>query len=347
MSKDYYQILGVSKSASADEIKAAFRKLAHMHHPDKKGGDEAKFKEINEAYQVLGNAEKRQRYDQFGSAEPNGFGGGNYGGFSGMNINMDDLGDMFGGFGDIFGFGGGRGQKRSQRGSDLEMNFNINFMEAVFGCEKDVSYSRQAPCNNCGGSGADSSSGFDTCSTCNGRGKVTQVQRTILGSMQMESLCPNCQGEGKIPQKKCSHCHGLGQLNTKENFKVKIPAGIDDGESIRLQGKGQAGSKGSVAGDLFLRIRVKDDKRFDRRGDNIYSKQEIDIKQAILGDKIDVETVDGVVKLTIPEGTQSATVFRLKEHGVPRLHNRGRGDHFLELTVKIPKGKRALKNLSL
>jgi len=346
MSKDYYQILGVSKSASAEDVKAAFRKLAHVYHPDKKGGDETKFKEINEAYQVLGNAEKRQRYDQFGSAETNGFGGG-YGGFSGMNINMDDFGDMFGGFGDIFGFGGGRGQKRSQRGSDLEMNFNIDFMEAVFGCEKDVNYSRQAPCNNCGGSGADSFSGFNTCTACNGRGKVTQVQRTILGSMQMEGLCPNCQGEGKIPQKKCSHCHGLGQLNNKENFKVKIPAGIDDGESIRLQGKGQAGPKGSVAGDLFLRIRVKDDKRFDRRGDNIYGKQEIDIKQAILGDKIDVETVDGVVKLTIPEGTQSATVFRLKERGVPRLHNRGRGDHFLEVTVKIPKGKKALKNLSL
>jgi molecular chaperone DnaJ len=260
---------------------------------------------------------------------------------------MDDLGDMFGGFGDIFGFSQGRGQKRSHRGSDLEMNLTIDFMEAVFGCEKEINYSRLAPCSNCGGTGADNSAGFDTCSTCDGRGKVIQIQRTILGSMQMESLCPHCHGEGKIPKKKCSQCNGLGQLNIKESFKVKVPAGIDDGESIRLQGKGQAGSKGAAAGDLFLRVRVKDSKKFDRRETNIYSKQEINIRQAILGDKIEVETVDGTLKLTIPEGTQSGTVFRLKEHGVPGLHGRSRGDHFLEVIVRIPKGKKGLKNLDL
>jgi len=359
MSKDYYEILGVPKTATADEIKTAFRKKAHEYHPDKKGGDEAKFKEINEANQVLGNEQKRKQYDQFGSSFQNGQAGGGqgYGGFSGFsgNINMDDLGDIFGGMGDIFGFGGGSSRSsgnRRSRGEDLEMLLNIDFMESVFGTETEVSYRRVLICDKCNGEGGEPGAKVETCKTCGGRGRVMKVQRTILGNMQMEAVCSDCGGEGKIHSKKCSKCGGDGLVRDQVKIKVKIPAGIDNGESIRLSGHGDAGRKGGASGDLFLHIKVAPNKKFVRDGYDIRTVEEINIKQAILGDKIEVETVDGPLKLKIPAGTQSGTIFRLKDSGIPELRGHGRGDHLAEVIVNIPKSlnkkdQKLIEDLSL
>lgn len=343
MSKDYYNILGVNKDASADEIKAAFRKQAHQHHPDK-GGDEAKFKELNEAYQVLGNEQKRKQYDQFGSSFQNGQAGGAYGqgggfggfDFSGSGIDMDDL---FGGFGDIFGFGGGRSssQRENNNGSNLEFVLEIDFKEAAFGTEKEVSYERQVACSTCHGSGHKPGAKVDTCEYCGGKGKVVGIQRTILGNIQTQTVCPKCHGEGKIVSEHCNDCHGQGVKKTKESFKVKIPAGIDDGESIRISKRGNDGKKGGVSGDLFLRMRVKRHPRLVRDEYDIRSEQDINIVLASLGGSVEIETIHGPVSLKIPEATQPGTLFRLKEKGVPKLHGKGTGDHFVKINVTIPK----------
>jgi len=345
MSKDYYDILGVSKTATEEEIKKAFRKKAHQHHPDKDGGDEAKFKEINEAYQVLGNKDKRSQYDRFGSAYSNqAGGGGGYGGFEGFgngqgfNINMDDLGDLFGGFGDMFGFGGGGSsrRKRSTRGSDVQVNIEIPFMESVFGVERAIKFYKTNTCKTCSGNGAEPGSEIETCKNCHGSGVVMQVQRTILGAMQMQTPCPTCQGEGKIISKPCKTCHGTGLYKENVEMTVKIPAGISDEEMIRLTGQGEAGTKGGGAGDLYIKVSVIHDNRFQRKGDDIVSKATISFPEAALGTKIDIVTVDGLVSLKIPEGTQSGKVFILKSRGVPHLRSKGRGDHLVEVTVKTP-----------
>jgi molecular chaperone DnaJ len=350
MSKDYYAILGVSKDASADEIKTAFRKKAHQHHPDK-GGDAEKFKEINEANQVLGNSEKRKQYDQFGSAFQNGQARGgssgfqNGGGFSGFqngagNMNFDDLGDIFGGFGDIFGFGnkGGQRSNRQTRGRDLEMVVNLEFLEAAFGLEKTLVFSKNVVCDLCHGSGAEPGSKVETCQTCHGTGQVTRLQRTILGNIQTQASCETCGGEGKIYSQKCKKCGGTGVHNEQVKLKVKIPAGINEGESIRLTGQGEMGQKGSPAGDLYLHIKVQAHKKFNRQNYDINTEETITIKQAVLGDKIEIDTIHGSVKLKIPEGTQSGTIFKLKDKGVTKLHNRGIGSQFVTVTIKIPKG---------
>jgi molecular chaperone DnaJ len=348
MSKDYYNILGVAKGASADEIKTAFRKKAHQHHPDK-GGDEAKFKELNEAYQVIGNEQKRKQYDQFGSSFQNGQAGGGGGGgynpggmggfdFSGFGNGGVDMDDLFGGFGDMFGFGGGRqSAKRSQRGADLEMGINLEFLEAAFGLEKEISFTKNVSCSHCHGNGAEPGAKVETCSTCGGSGQVIGVQRTILGNIQTRMTCSTCQGEGKIYSAKCSVCHGTGINRESVKIKVKIPAGVNDGESIRLSGQGEAGQKGAPAGDLFLRIRVEKHRQFIRENYDIHTEESISVKQAVLGDKIEVETIHGPLTLKIPEGTQSGTIFKLKEKGVTELHNRGQGDHFVKIKVLIPK----------
>lgn len=339
MSKDYYDILGVSKSASADEIKTAFRKKAHEYHPDK-GGDEAKFKEINEAYQILGNADKRQQYDRFGSAAFNGQQAGGFGGFqnSGFNVDFEDLGDIFGGFGDIFGFGGNRSSsRRSTRGRDMEMSLSLDFLEAVFGMEKEISFSKNITCRHCQGSGAEPGSRVETCPTCHGSGRVSRWQRTILGNVQTQVVCDQCGGEGKLYSQKCSHCGGRGLERDTVKLKVRIPAGIDDGESIRLSGQAEAGEKGAPAGDLYLRIKVKSHRSFVRDHYDIRTEEAISVKQAILGDKIEVETVHGPVTMKIPEGTQSGTIFKLKEKGIPKLNSRGVGDHYVKVKVIIPK----------
>lgn len=358
MSKDYYDILGVSKTASAAEIKAAFRKKAHEYHPDK-GGDEAKFKEINEAYQVLGNDQKRKQYDQFGSAafsggssgfNQGGFGGFDFSGFQGGGIDMDDL---FGGFGDIFGFGGSRSSaKRQSRGRDLEMVINISFLEAAFGLEKEIIFVKNIGCKQCGGQGVEPGTPVETCSTCGGSGQVIGVQRTILGNIQTRMNCSACGGEGKIYKNKCSKCHGSGVIKDEVKLKVKVPAGINDGESIRLSGQGEAGLKGAGTGDLYLRVKVEKHKIFARQGYDIHTEEEISVKQAILGDKIEVKTIYGDLTLKIPEGTQSGTIFKLKEKGITKLHNKGVGDHYIRVIVKIPTGlnrkqKQLLEELSI
>lgn len=351
MNKDYYNILGVGKNASQEEIKKTFRKKAHQCHPDKQGGDEQKFKEINEAYQVLGDAKKRAQYDQFGSAFEHGQAGGGFSGFegfsaqsaqggSGWDINMEDLGDIFGGLGDIFGFSsrGGQGRGRARRGGDIQVLLAIEFKEAVFGAEKEINLKKNVVCDRCGGNGAEPDSKIETCKTCNGSGRIIKTQRTIFGNMRAQTTCPDCGGEGKSYSQKCSKCHGSGVIQEISGIKVKIPAGIDDGETIRLSGHGEAGERGASAGDLYLKIRVNPDIKFKRDGYNILSKAEISFAQAALGDKIEIPTVDGNVKLKIPEGAQSGKVFRLSGRGIPRLRGSGRGDHLVEIIVKTPTG---------
>jgi molecular chaperone DnaJ len=362
MSKDYYDILGVSKSASADEIKHAFRKKAHEHHPDK-GGNAEKFKELNEAYQVLSNADKRKQYDQFGSAFQHGQAGGGFngaGGFSGfqnagdMNFDFEDLGDMFGGFGDIFGFGGGRSgrSRKPARGRDLEMTVAVDFLDAAGGTEKELSFTKNTACSRCGATGAEPGAKIENCQTCGGTGYVTRVQRTILGNIQTQAVCSHCGGEGKIYSQKCAQCAGSGVHKEAVKLKVRIPAGIDNGESIRLSGQGEAGPKGAPSGDLYLRIRLNGHKKFVRDGYDVRTEETISISQAILGDKIEVATVHGPVRLKIPEGTQSGTIFKLKEKGIVKLHNRGLGDQYVKINVKIPVGldkkqKQTLSELDL
>ncbi|MEA3450181.1 MAG: molecular chaperone DnaJ [Patescibacteria group bacterium] len=342
MSKDYYKILGVDKSASQDEIKKAFRKKAHEFHPDKASGNEAKFKGVSEAYQVLGKAEKRAQYDQFGSAfDDAGGGGGGFGGFNGAggsyNINMDDLGDMFGGIGDIFGFGSRGGNSRQRRGRDLQLNLSIDFQEAVSGAEKEFSLDKKVVCDRCKGNLAEPGSKIDTCNVCKGTGRTTRVQRTILGNMQVQGVCETCQGEGKIYEKLCKKCNGRGTSVEKTKLKVRIPAGINDGETIRLSGQGEAGDKGAGAGDLYLLINVRPDSRFERDGADIRTYLEMGFTQAILGDKLEIETVHGPVKLKIPGGTQSGTTFKLRGKGMPRLQSSGNGDHYVKVQIKTPK----------
>jgi molecular chaperone DnaJ len=356
MAKDYYDILGVSKNATQDEIKKAYRKLAHQYHPDKAGGNEEKFKEINAAYQVLSKTDKRKQYDQFGSgfeqagagAGAGGFswedfsragGGGPFGGgFQQQNVEFDmgDLGDVFG---DLFGFGRrGRSQRTRQAspGNDIQTEMNIEFREAVFGAEKVIDLYKNVLCKHCSGNGAEPGTKIETCKTCGGNGQVEQVQRTILGALRSVVVCPDCRGEGKKVSKKCKQCHGEGRVKESERIKVKIPAGISEGETIRLAGKGEAGLKGMTSGDLYITLRVTPDPEFKREGDDIFSETEISFSQAALGDKISVNTLDSEVMLKIPAGTQSGKVFKLKEKGVPHLRTRGRGDHLVTVNVMTP-----------
>lgn len=361
MGKDYYKILGVDKTASEDEIKKAFRKLAHKYHPDKKDGDEEKFKEVNEAFQVVGKADKRKQYDQFGAdfAQQGGFGGGagwedfmraarGQGG-GGGNVHFDfggmDLGDLFG---DMFGFGGGRGRQRSRRGSDIQVDVQIDFRDAVFGIEKEIKLNKNNDCDVCSGSGAEPGSHMKTCEQCDGQGQVRQMQRTILGSMQSVVSCPSCQGNGKQIDKKCKHCGGDGRVRNESVYKVKIPAGIDNGGTIRLSGKGESAGNGGQAGDLYVVVHVKTDKKFEREGYDIYTELRITYPQAVLGDKIEIDTLDGKKKLVVPEGTQSHQQIRLKGLGVPQLQGSGRGSHFVKVIVGVPKkvGRKAKKLLS-
>lgn len=351
MSKEYYKVLGVEKNASQEEIKKAFRKLAHEHHPDKQSGNEAKFKEINEAYQVLGNEAKRKQYDQFGESafRGQGFGGtgmnwedfaraaqGGQGGFhsGGINIDMDDLGDLFGGLGDIFGFSS-RGGRRQSRGSDIQTELKIEFNEAIFGAEKEVSLYRATYCRKCSGNGAEPGTPIETCQTCKGSGHVMQNQRTILGNFSVRSTCGDCHGDGKKAAKKCTQCHGAGLEKETASLKITIPAGIDNGQMIKLSGQGEAVGNG-MAGDLYIKVIVKPDERFERDGDNIYTQSNITFSQAALGDKITVPTVDGEVALKIPSGTRSGQTFKLKGKGATKLHGRGRGDQFVKINLETP-----------
>jgi molecular chaperone DnaJ len=343
--RDYYEILGVSKTASADEIKRAYRKLALEHHPDRHGGDDSQFKELGEAYEVLKDEKKRAAYDQFGhaGAQGNPFAGGNpfggaggqqyTGGFEGFDFG-DILNQFMGGAGGPFG---GQHQSGPPRGRDLEVGITVDFHEAVFGATKEVSLTLDDSCEHCGGNGAEPGSLLKACATCKGKGQVTRVQQTILGAIQQTSTCPTCHGRGKLPEKPCTVCHGSGTRRRAKNFSVRVPAGVDDGATIRLTGVGAAPHGGGTKGDLYVQIRVRPDHRFTRRGREILSAATVSMPEAALGTEIPVETVDGKVTLKIPAGTQSGKVFKLSGRGVPSLGGtRARGDHLVTVTVETP-----------
>ncbi|MCF6276695.1 MAG: molecular chaperone DnaJ [Candidatus Magasanikbacteria bacterium] len=355
MSKDYYKILGVEKSATDDEVKKAFRKLAHKFHPDKKTGDEAKFKEVNEAYQVLGKPEKRQKYDQFGSNfdQQGGFGGG-AGWEDFMNASRGqsgggfqfDFGDIVG---DLFGFGGNRNRK-GKRGKDIQVDIEISFEDAVFGIEREINLTKNNNCDVCAGSGAEPGSNIKTCRECNGQGQVSRVQQTILGAIQTNAVCSSCNGVGDKAEKECKHCNGRGFEKSASSYKFKIPAGISNGETIRISGKGENLGKNATSGDLYVVVHVKSHKEFKRSGADIYSNLTVNYPQAVLGETVEVNTVDGKKKVVVPSGTQSGQQIRLRGLGAHRLNRSGRGDHFLKVIVNIPKrvsrkAKKLLKEL--
>ena len=338
--RDYYEILGISKNASADEIKKAFRKAAIQHHPDKEGGDEAKFKEINEAYEVLKDAQKRQRYDQFGHAGVGGNGGGGgspFEGFGGQGQNVHfDFGD--GGLGDIFGSFFGGGQQRGQgprRGRDVETSIELTFEEAVFGAEKTIRLTLDDECSHCKGSTVEPGYSLKTCDTCKGAGQQMRVMNTIFGAIQQAVTCPTCSGRGKVPEKVCSVCRGSGTERKKSDITLKVPAGIDDGATIRLQERGEAIGQGT-RGDLYVHIRVKPHKKFTREGTIILSEEHVGMVDAALGTEITVDTVDGPVRMKVPAGTQSGTDFKLSSHGVPHLRSESRGPHIVSIIVDTP-----------
>lgn len=343
--KDYYEVLGVSKDASADEIKKAFRRKAIEYHPDKQGGDEAKFKEINEAYEVLKDSSKRQRYDQFGHAGVggNGASGGDpfsgFGGFGGAGQEMHfDFGDM--GLGDIFNsfFGGGTGgrtRQRAQRGRDVETSVDISFEDAVFGTETDLKLELEDSCSHCKGTTVEPGHELKTCDQCKGSGQVITVARTVFGNIQQASVCPKCRGKGKVPEKACTNCGGKGTERKRQVVRLKIPAGIDDGSTIRLREHGEAVANGPK-GDLYVNVRVKPHKKFTREGDLILSEEVVSMIDAALGTELEVETVDGPIKMKIPAGTQSGTDFKLSGHGVPHLKKDTRGAHIVTIHVETP-----------
>ena len=342
--RDYYEVLGVGKDASADEIKKAYRKLAKKYHPDLNPGDKAKeaeekFKEASEAYEVLSDDSKRQRYDQFGHAgvDPNfgaggGAGGGGFGGFGGF----EDIFDLFGG-----GFGGSsrRNPNAPKKGSDIQARVDLTFEEACFGKEVEVTVRRTEKCTSCGGSGAAKGSNPVTCGTCGGTGQVRTVQNTMFGQMQNVRPCSKCGGKGKIVTNPCTACDGKGEVFKSRKIKVKIPAGIDTGQMVSVSGQGNAGKNGGPSGDLLVAVNVKKHKVFTRQGQDIMCEFPITFVEATLGAEIEVPTIDGKVSYDIPEGTQSDTVFRLKGRGVPKIHGGGaRGDQYVKVIVETPRG---------
>ena len=348
---DYYDILGVSKGASDDEIKKAYRKLAHKHHPDKSGGDEKKFKEINEAYQVLSDKTKRSQYDQFGQTFDKGQGGfsagggpasgWDFGGFQGFGGGGKGFEFEFGssGFEDIFSnfFGSQEGGRRKKRGSDIQVDIEITFEDMVRGVEREINLRKNTACDRCDATGGEPGSGIKTCPTCKGSGRVEKVSRSFFGAFSQVSVCPECHGEGKVYEKKCSKCGGDGRVKEEQKIKLKVPAGISSGQTISVQGAGEAGEKGAVPGDLYVTIHVLSHKKFVRKGDDILTNEEISFTLAALGGEIPVETMYGNLILKIPAGTQSGETFRIKGKGVPDVHGRGIGNHLIRVVVKIPK----------
>ena len=338
--RDYYEVLGVDKGADEATLKKAYRKLAKKYHPDMNPGDkeaEAKFKEATEAYSVLSDPDKRRQYDQFGHAAFEG-GGAGAGGFGGFDFG-GDLGDIFG---DIFGdlFGGGRGRRGSsgpQRGANLRAVIHISFEEAVFGCEKEIELMLKDPCPDCGGTGAKKGTSPETCSKCHGSGQVTYTQQSLFGMVRNVQTCPDCGGSGKIIKEKCPVCHGSGFTSSKKRIQVSVPAGIDDGQSIRIREKGEPGRNGGGRGDLLVEVQVARSPVFERDGMNIFSTVPMTYAQAALGGDIRIRTVDGEVVYAVKPGTQTNTRIRLKEKGVPSLRNRSvRGDHYVTLVVQVP-----------
>lgn len=338
--RDLYEVLGLQKGASDDEIKKAYRKLAKKYHPDLNPGDkeaEKKMKEVNGAYEVLSDAEKKARYDQYGFAgiDPNyagGAGGGGFGGFQDFDLG-DIFGSMFGG-----GFGGQQTRQNGPRkGENLRITLQLTFEEAVFGCEKSVSVTRNESCKDCGGTGAKKGTSPETCPVCRGSGQVQSTQRTPFGVFSSSSPCQNCKGTGKIIKEPCPSCKGEGRVRKTRTIRVKIPAGIDDGQTISLRGEGNGGAQGGPAGDLYVTVYVKEHKMFKRDGQDIILEMPISFVQAALGATLTVPTVDGKVQYDLPEGTQTGTVFRLRGSGVPSVNGRGRGDQYVKVNVEIPR----------
>ncbi|MBD3362934.1 molecular chaperone DnaJ [Candidatus Dojkabacteria bacterium] len=347
---DYYETLGVDKNATKKDIKKAYRRLVKKYHPDKNQSPEAedKFKEVQEAYEVLNDDQKRKAYDQYGHAGTQGFsgfgqsGGYNYGG------NYEDLNDIlnqfFGGFNNFGGFSGFSGspfqkqrRKAGIRGSDVEVTLNIDFLEAVFGSEKNIVYQRKIQCDKCKGTGAKEGTSKKTCDTCQGKGVVTNVKNTFIGQIRTQSICPECNGAREIIDEPCEKCNGQGIEQVKEDFKIKIPPGIPDGVVLKFREKGNAGKNGGNSGDLYINIEVSPHEIFERRGDDIYIEQEIDVMTAILGGSIEVPTVHGDIEMKIPAGTQPNKVFKLSERGGIRFKNGGKGDQYVKIVVNIPK----------
>ncbi len=353
MSKDYYKILGVDKSASQDEIKKAFRKLAHEHHPDKKTGNADKFKEANEAYSVLSDQQKRAQYDQFGSTGFNGgFGGGQgqggFGGFEGFDFSgfggfggqgqqgqgfEFDLGDIFG---SVFGGGGrGRGRNKTPRGSDIQVDIEVSFKDSIFGLDKEISLTKNDTCNHCKGNRAEPGTTLDTCSTCKGEGHVMRQQRTILGVIENAYTCDTCEGTGKIPKTKCSVCKGKGIHQQKSTIKVVIPPGIESGETLRVRGKGEA-IVGGETGDLYIRVYVKKDTHYKKQGNDIHADLSISISDAVLGGEAGFESLEGSLTVKIPAGITHGEILRIKGKGVPYSEHH-RGDLMLHIKIEIPR----------
>jgi molecular chaperone DnaJ len=342
MAKDYYKLLGIERNASEADIKKAFRKLAHEHHPDKSHGNVDKFKEINEAYQVLGNKEKKAQYDQFGSAFENGngfnqgpFQGGGFD-FSGFQnagaqgANFDfDIGDIFSSF---FG-GSAQGKSRRRRGTDIQMDIEITLKDATFGVAKDFKIRKQDVCQNCQGTGAKDGKSFNSCQQCSGSG---QISTTILGQFRTQTVCPSCQGVGQVIKEKCSNCGANGNVWREQTLRVDVPAGIDDGQSIKLSGQGNSGPNKAPAGDLYITTHVLPNEHFERQGFDLFSEEKIPYATATLGGEINVKTIDGEVKLKIPNGTPSGKQFILRSKGVTRLDSKNRGDQIVTVQVFVP-----------
>ena len=347
MARDYYNILGVDKKASKDEIKKAFRKLAHQYHPDKKSGDTSKFKEVNEAYTVLSDDQKRSQYDMYGTySGANAGGGGGYqggwqdfggfdfsgftnGGFQGAGQEFD-LGDIFGEF-----FGGGNKKSKAKRGRDISIDIEISFEDAFFGIERNILLNKISVCNICNGSGAKKGTETVECRTCNGKGKIREMKRSIFGSIEMARGCEVCMGSGKVPKEKCSLCDGLGILKKEEEVQIKIPAGIENGEMVRLSGGGEA-VKGGTSGDLYIKIHVKQHKIFRKEGNDLIMNLEVKLSDALLGAEYDIHTLDGLSKLKIPEGINTGDILQIKGKGVPE-QGKNRGDILVHIKVTLPK----------
>lgn len=346
--RDYYEVLGVSKDASADEIKKAYRKKAIANHPDKNPDDkeaEERFKEAAEAYEVLSNPEKKQRYDQFGHAGMSGgAGGGGFsgGGFSDIEDIFSTFGDIFGGhFGGFGGFSGGggrsRGGRRVSRGSDLRVKVKLNLQEIVNGAEKKIKVKKYVACNHCSGTGAKNGSSYSTCGTCGGAGQVTRVQNTLLGQMQTTSACPTCQGEGKMITDKCNHCAGEGVIREEEVISIRIPAGVGEGMQLNVSGKGNTGRRGGINGDLLVVITESDEQELIRDGNNLIYNLFLSFPEITLGTTAEIPTVDGRVKVKIDAGTQPEKILRLRGKGIPDVNGYGRGDLLVRVHVWIPK----------
>ena len=340
--RDYYEVLGVDKNADDATLKKAYRKLAKKYHPDMNPGDkeaEAKFKEATEAYSVLSDADKRRQYDQFGHAAFENGGGGAGGGFGGFDFG-GDMGDIFGDiFGDLFGGGGGRRRANNgpMKGANLRAAVNIMFQEAITGCDKELEINLKDPCKKCNGTGAKPGTSPETCKKCNGSGQVVMTQQSMFGMVRNVTVCPDCQGTGKIIREKCPDCRGTGFTSSRKKIQVSIPAGIDDGQSIRIRDKGEPGPNGGPRGDLLVEVRVARHPVFAREDMNIFSSANISFAQAALGGKIRIPTVDGDVEYEVKPGTQPNTRIRLKGKGVPSLRNKNiRGDHYVTLTLQVP-----------